>query len=274
MVAPSGTLIAYATAPGSVAKDGEGANGTYTAALVDQMSEPSVEVAPMFRAVRTAVRKETDGSQTPWESSSVEGEFYFNLEGAKPRVPSEDRQPAAPVPKTSLSEPPVAGAVAVNIDSAQPVKLFRLSRDGGRVALCTSPCNERIDARDEQFVIGGDGVAETEPFSFGQEDVTIRVEPEEEESTLWWTLTIIGAGTITAGLVNLVVMAIAAGEGANEAPVHGAAAAGLGAAGLGLFIPGVVILSDQGDTTYEIERSGSNLTWRGVAPGIRLNVPF
>ena len=39
MDAPAGTLIAFATSPGSVAQDGEGDNGMYTAALLRHISE-------------------------------------------------------------------------------------------------------------------------------------------------------------------------------------------------------------------------------------------
>ena len=77
--APRGTLLAYATAPGSVALDGAGANGTYTAALARQMTHPGLEIAYLFRSVRTAVREQTEGAQVPWESSSLEGRFFFQL---------------------------------------------------------------------------------------------------------------------------------------------------------------------------------------------------
>lgn len=50
--APSGTLIAYATAPGRVAADGEGANGVYTAALLRTMTAPGLKIEDMFKKVR------------------------------------------------------------------------------------------------------------------------------------------------------------------------------------------------------------------------------
>ena len=75
--APSGTLIAFATAPGKVALDGSGANSSYTAALAKAIAEPGVPLEQMFRRVRHAVRAETGGRQTPWESSSLTGDFYF-----------------------------------------------------------------------------------------------------------------------------------------------------------------------------------------------------
>jgi len=50
--AASGTLIHYATKPGSVASDGDGTNGTYTETLLAQMGEPSVPVEQMLNLGR------------------------------------------------------------------------------------------------------------------------------------------------------------------------------------------------------------------------------
>ena len=77
MDSPSGTLIAYATAPGSVASDGTGSNGLYTQALVEKMRIPDIKIEDMFKKVRSAVKAKTSGQQIPWESSSLEGDFYF-----------------------------------------------------------------------------------------------------------------------------------------------------------------------------------------------------
>jgi len=75
--APTGTLIAYATAPGSVANDGPGENGVYTGELIKAMVQPGLKLEDVFKQVRSAVREATGGKQVPWESSSLEGDFYF-----------------------------------------------------------------------------------------------------------------------------------------------------------------------------------------------------
>lgn len=76
--APTGTLIAYATAPGRVASDGMGENGLYTSELLKQMRVPGLSVTEMFMRVRAAVIKQTGGKQVPWEASSLVGTFSFN----------------------------------------------------------------------------------------------------------------------------------------------------------------------------------------------------
>ena len=73
MDAPTGTIVAYATAPGKTASD----NGLYTAKLIQEMRTPGSRLEDVFSRVRKAVRTETDGRQVPWESTSLEGTFYF-----------------------------------------------------------------------------------------------------------------------------------------------------------------------------------------------------
>ena len=77
--AAQGSIIAYSTAPGKVAVDGgnTAGNGVYTKHLVAQMLVPGQTVEQMFKRVRNAVVRETDGQQVPWESSSLVGDFCF-----------------------------------------------------------------------------------------------------------------------------------------------------------------------------------------------------
>ena len=76
--AARGTLIAYSTAPGSVASDGDGANSHYTASLVRALGEPNLKVEEVFKQVRRHVAEATGGTQTPWESSSLTGDLIIN----------------------------------------------------------------------------------------------------------------------------------------------------------------------------------------------------
>ena len=78
MSAPNGTLLIFSTNPDNIAQDGDGRNGTYTKHLLQQISDPGVEVGMLLRKVRTAVKDETAGQQVPWENGSIEGEFYFS----------------------------------------------------------------------------------------------------------------------------------------------------------------------------------------------------
>ena len=75
--APPNTLLAYATAPGKVAKDGVARNSPYTTMLIDAMQKEGITVEQVFKEVRGNVLKETKGEQVPWESSSLVSDFYF-----------------------------------------------------------------------------------------------------------------------------------------------------------------------------------------------------
>ena len=77
VAAPSETLIVYATAPGSVASDGSGRNGTFTENLLEYISIPGLEVGDMLRNVKREVSEETNGAQRPWSTDDLTGEFYF-----------------------------------------------------------------------------------------------------------------------------------------------------------------------------------------------------
>ena len=73
----AGTLIAFATAPGQVALDGEGANSPFSAALSRHIGTPSLEVQQMLTRVRAEVVAATKAKQVPWSNSSLLGEVYL-----------------------------------------------------------------------------------------------------------------------------------------------------------------------------------------------------
>ncbi len=78
--APPGTFLAYATAPGNVAADGDpkSGNGLYTQFLLEELKNPTARIEDVFKRVRLNVRQQSQGRQIPWESTSLEGDFYFN----------------------------------------------------------------------------------------------------------------------------------------------------------------------------------------------------
>ncbi|MBV1696140.1 MAG: caspase family protein, partial [Hyphomicrobiales bacterium] len=70
MNAPSGTLVSYATAPGQVAMDGDGANSPFAEALAQSMLQAGLLVEDVFKRTRRLVLAKTGERQVPWESSS------------------------------------------------------------------------------------------------------------------------------------------------------------------------------------------------------------
>jgi len=74
---PSGAIIAYSTAPGSVASDGTGVNGLYTGELVKQLLI-SQRIEDVFINTRNNVEEISKGTQQPWEEARLKGIFYLN----------------------------------------------------------------------------------------------------------------------------------------------------------------------------------------------------
>lgn len=105
--APTGTLIAYATAPGRVASDGTGQNGLYTSELLKQMQASGVSITEILMRVRAEVMKQTDNKQVPWEASSLVGSFYFR--GGAPNTPSQ-------APVTPINTPQIVGVDPIAIE--------------------------------------------------------------------------------------------------------------------------------------------------------------
>jgi len=129
MRAPEGTLISYATQPGSVAQDGDNGNSPYTRALAETLKRPGLGLFDVFNEVGLTVQRTTGGAQQPWVSASpIAGSFYFASPSISPSTgPSPPPQlavaaPTAPVSATgaarfdgswltTLSCPAAAGAL-------------------------------------------------------------------------------------------------------------------------------------------------------------------
>jgi hypothetical protein len=82
----SGAYLAFATAPGMVAADGTGPHSPFTGALLKYIETRGLEVRQMMSKVRGDVEAATDGKQIPWDSSSLNGDFYFDPAATGERV--------------------------------------------------------------------------------------------------------------------------------------------------------------------------------------------
>jgi uncharacterized caspase-like protein len=80
MSAPTGTFLAYATAPGNVALDGADGNSPFTKALAARITTPGLAIEQAFKDVRVEVLAKTGGKQTPWDTSSLTGDFVFTAD--------------------------------------------------------------------------------------------------------------------------------------------------------------------------------------------------
>ncbi|MEZ5825324.1 MAG: SUMF1/EgtB/PvdO family nonheme iron enzyme [Geminicoccaceae bacterium] len=107
--AGEGTFIAYATAPGEVAEDGEGENSPFTHALLQHLGEPGLDIRLSMDKVRRSVRRATSGRQLPWESSSLLGSFVFRGTPQAATVAA-----AIPSPDEAMADEP--GSIEARLD--------------------------------------------------------------------------------------------------------------------------------------------------------------
>lgn len=82
------TLIAFATSPGKVAFDGDGEHSPFTAALIDHLARPDVEIQSMLLRVRNAVYEATRKGQFPWWDHMFLSEVYLGGRAGSDRKPT------------------------------------------------------------------------------------------------------------------------------------------------------------------------------------------
>jgi esterase/lipase superfamily enzyme len=101
MESPKDTLIALAAQPGSVGRDGAGANSPYTAALARTIRVPGLDIIAAVDEAEVEVMQATGNSQRPWHvfTSVIRGKFYF----ADRLVPTADPAPPLPPPPVPVS---------------------------------------------------------------------------------------------------------------------------------------------------------------------------
>ena len=132
MDAPTGTFVAFATSPGRTAADGSGANGLYTHALLRQLKDPGLKLEDVFKRARAEVLQASQQKQTPWENSSIVGDFYFR-EGPA----------AVPIAEAALPPPPTATSLVGGLQVSVNAPNTQVYVDGTLLgsATPTSPLN-------------------------------------------------------------------------------------------------------------------------------------
>lgn len=140
MDAPIGTLLAYATAPGNVASDGSGKNGLYTENLVREMATPDAKIEDVFKRVRLSVRRSSQGQQIPWESTSLEEDFYFI-------PPAEMRKRSQEELDRLFAEELVQWNQAQQANTPEPLIAYLKSYPSGRFSELAQTMLDRLLAR-------------------------------------------------------------------------------------------------------------------------------
>ena len=116
----TGTLIAFATAPGSVALDGNGKNSPFTEALLQHIETPGIDIDVMMKRVRGHVTRSTGERQQPWTNSSLTAEFFLNPAkgGTVANAPVPAPLIVASVPGDG-GQPRATGSISAGFDPRQ-----------------------------------------------------------------------------------------------------------------------------------------------------------
>ncbi|MCY7376088.1 MAG: caspase family protein [Pyrinomonadaceae bacterium] len=77
IVAPTGTILFYATQPGKAASDGAGRNGLFTEALLENIKKPNLEFDVMAKVVSRRVAEKSKQLQIPYKEGPNYSDFYF-----------------------------------------------------------------------------------------------------------------------------------------------------------------------------------------------------
>lgn len=102
-IAPPGTVIFYATRPGSTASDGSGANGLFTEHLLREVKNTNLPLELVFRRVSNSVYKASRGDQEPWVEGVIREEVIL---AASPTTVSTSSPVAlSPLPSVPASAP-------------------------------------------------------------------------------------------------------------------------------------------------------------------------
>ncbi len=109
-------LIAYATRENDVADDGEGAHSPFTAAFLQHLREPALEVRFLFGKVRDSVQAATGRQQTPTTYGDLGGTYFYF------RPPQSEVE--APAQRPSLSEVAEAWGAVEHTDSEAALEAF------------------------------------------------------------------------------------------------------------------------------------------------------
>jgi hypothetical protein len=80
-------LVAYAAKDGTTAKDGNGRNSPYTAALLKNLGTPGLEISSVFRRVRDEVLAETNRKQQPFVYGSLSSKAIYLGSAVAPPAP-------------------------------------------------------------------------------------------------------------------------------------------------------------------------------------------
>ena len=132
-ISPPGSVIFYATRPGSTASDGRGENGLFTEVLLKEISNPQLPLELLFRRVSSGVFKSSKGEQEPWVEGVIREEIIIaarednvNLANTSNSIPTSNAAPIEPATVAQAEKQTLPNTVKLtaenNLTENQPLR--------------------------------------------------------------------------------------------------------------------------------------------------------
>jgi uncharacterized caspase-like protein len=153
-VTTTDTLVAFAAKAGMTAADGTGDHSPFTAALLDTLATPGLDVRIAFGRVRDEVMKSTDNKQEPYVYGSIGGSTV-----ALVSKPPEKQAPAAPAAADTLARD---YEFAERIGTRQAWDSFLAAHSTGFFADLARAARDKIVAAEQRVTMGKEKAAEEE----------------------------------------------------------------------------------------------------------------
>ncbi len=149
MSATAGTIVMYATKAGQTASDGEGENGLFTSALIENIRKREIKIEDCFKEVGRTVYEKSGSLQNPELSTQYYGTFYFKPKG---KFLNEDDKKALAEEQRKEEETKKANMEAdkQRIEAIVAIERKRIEEEVNRVKEAEKQKVEELQKREEE----------------------------------------------------------------------------------------------------------------------------
>ena len=149
---PADSIIVYATSAGSTAADGTGRNGLFTSHLLNNLKQPGLEVAEVFRLTMGDVVRASNSQQRPAVYNQFAGLAYL---GSKPQATPVTQPVQTPVP--AVQPAPQSAPATVIQPVARPEKTTKQPAQKTEQPAKTQPAAYNSTPSESAVVYAGNG---------------------------------------------------------------------------------------------------------------------
>jgi Caspase domain len=180
-------LIAFATAPGEVALDGNGRNSPFTSALIKYLPQSNKELRSVLTDVKADVQLSTKREQIPWSHDNLVTNLYLNGGGDAPVAAVQETTPPAVVKDPQQDEARLAWEAVKDTTSVAALDLVATRYDGTLYAVLAK--TRAVELRDEAKRKAAKAAEQQATLNEPEEPSAppkTRVKPQATRSSLSW----------------------------------------------------------------------------------------